>query len=189
MSNNKNTDVQVVIAALEKQAKPINNKLLKLPAIKTQQEYDTIRERLKKLKDLGKQATAKEKEIVNPIQDSVKKIKALFKPFKDKVAETEAIVNPALVAWVDKQDAEIEKAEEDLESGKIKNVSTFARKVAKASVPTGSGRKKVWKLFIKDEKKIPREFLVPDETKIREAFKAGKKVAGCTWEQVNQVAV
>jgi hypothetical protein len=79
---------------------------------------------------------------------------------------------------------------EDFADGKIKKVSTFTEKSAALQISNGAAKiKQVYKLFIDDEKKIPREYLVPDESAIITAMKEGKKVAGCTYKKVKSISI
>ena len=185
---NKN-DALIVLTALEKEAAPLFKQINKL-AITDGDTYNLKSAKVDALKQLGKQALAKEKSLTDPLQQVVRDIQALFKPFRTLVSEAEAIAKDEMVQFQIKMERARAKVAADLESGKIAKLSTAAKKIAETEIisPTSSVRK-VWTLEIVDVDDIPREYLVPDEAKIREAFKAGKKITGCKWEQKTTIAI
>lgn len=187
-SNAVNTSV--VIASLEKKGDPIAKGLNILTAIKTQKEFDTAAEQVALLKDLGSQAEEKEAAIIDPIKQSIKETQSLFAPFKKLVKDTEAHVKSLMSAFLTKQDEKQKKIEDDFESGKIKKVATYARKVAETQVKSVIATVKKRKVMvITDANKIPREYLVPDTKAITEALKKGVKVPGCEMQAVKSIAI
>lgn len=185
---NKN-DALIVLTALEKEAAPLFKQLSKL-SISDADTYNAKSAKVDMLKQLGKQAEAKEKSLTDPLTQVIKDIRALFNPFRTIVADAEKNAKAEMLAFQDKMERQRIKVAADLESGKIAKLSTAAKKIAETEIisPTSSVRK-VWTLEITDVGDIPREYLVPDEAKIKEAFKAGKKVTGCKWEQKNTIAI
>lgn len=179
----------VVVASLEKQAVPIFRRVLNL-SIKTKEDFEQAAESIKFLKMLAAEAERQEKEIIGPLKDVIKKTQALFKPFQTRVAETEWTTKLAMSVFLEGQKKLAAKLEEDFSNGKIKKVSTVVAKQNELRVENGTAQvRKVWALFIDDVNEIPRKFLTPDETAIREAFKNGEVVTGCRWEQVEKIAI
>lgn len=185
---NKN-DALIVLTALEKEAAPLFKQLAKI-SIADGDTYNLKSSKVDTLKQLGKAALAKEKSLTDPLQQVIRDIQALFKPFRTIVDNAEKTAKLEMVAFQDKMERLRIKVAQDLQDGKIAKLSTAAKKIAETEFhsPTSSVRK-VWTLEIVDIGDIPREYLVPDEAKIREAFKAGKKVTGCKWEQKNTIAI
>ena len=178
----------IVAKSIEKESKP----LIRLASIDilTQEDFDRAAEALSNLKQLSKKAKAEEATIVDPIRQAIKATQAHFKPFIDLVAKIEAQTKESMTAFLVKQKGRVAQLEEDFDTGKIKKVSTLVRKQNELQVSSEHAQvKRIWQLRIVDENKIPREYLVVDETKVREALKDGKKVPGCVWEQVDSIAI
>lgn len=179
----------VVMAAIEKKATPLFKRLADA-AISSSKDFDKLAADLSELKELSKLADAEQKTITNPLNEALKATRAHFKPFIDRVAEVEGLKKIEMRHFLLNQAKASKALEAKLESGEIKKVSTLVRKQAELAITTSHAQvRRVWTLTIVDAKKIPREFLVPDEQCIREAFKAGRDVAGCKWEQIETVAI
>ena len=186
----KETSTAIVIASLEKKAKPLITSLSRIEAIESQEDYDSSSIIISKLKALKKEASAEESTMLDPLKKTEKAIRSHFQPFYNKVSEMESAIKSLMLEWVNKQDLIAAKAEKDFEDGKIASVGTYAKKVAQAQVKNGTAqRKKVWYLEIEEPSSIPREYLVPDTSKIEEALKSGKKVKGCKLVQKNVIAI
>jgi len=180
----------IVLKSLEKQAKPILNKLAKIEAIKTQEQYDAAGKLVKSLKELGKIGDKEMRKITDPLNDALKATRKHFKPFMDTVAEKEKITKDLMLQFVEQQKKLSAKVDEDFEGGKIKKVSTYADKKAAAEIKNSSAQvRKFWTVEITDIGSIPREYLMPDIAAITEAFKSGKKVKGCAYVQKETIAI
>lgn len=185
----KQVSTEVVIASLERQAAPALRRVLNL-SIETKADYELAAETIKALKALSAEAKRQEQEITEPLKGVIKKTQNLFRPFQDKVSETEAITKEAMGKFLDGQKKIALRLEEDFESGKIKKISTIVTKQNELKVTNGAAQvRKVWTLFVDDPNKIPREYMVPDLALIREAYKNGMYVEGCRWEQVETIAI
>lgn len=186
---------EVVVASLEKQAGPAFKKLGKVESITTQEDFDLVGDQLKFIKDVDKLAHAEEASMINPIKSSVdltiKRIKTHFKPFHDKVTKLETDYKNLMLGFMTSQAAKAKQIEEDFTSGKIKKISTVVAKTSELQINRSGAAKprKIWKMFIVDEKKIPREFLVPDESAITNSFKEGNKVSGCEYKQIDSISI
>jgi len=186
----KEISTAVVVKGLEKEAQPYFKKLRAVSSIKTKEDYAIVSKNASQLKEIGKIAKAKEDSIVNPIMKGIKEIKALFKPFKDQVYVAEANAKTMLLEYQNKLEEDRAKLTEDFKDGKIKKASTVVDKMAELDVDDESSSvRKIWRAVCVDESKTPREYLVPDEAKIKEALKAGKKVPGWVWKQNKTIAI
>ena len=181
-------DAAVVLKAVEKEAAPLLAKLQRVKDITNVTEYAKAMEIMKELKALLKVTEEKEDSLVKPLQEVVKGIKNLFKPFSQSVLSLQMDIKSKMQMFVAANEAKERKLEADFESGKIKKVSTFVSKAADLTI-VNSGVRKIWKAVCVDESKTPRAFLVPNEVAIREELKAGKKVEGWDWVQVDSIAI
>lgn len=180
----------VVIAALQKQADPWRKKVEALP-IKTKDEYDTAALLLSNLKQLGKQAKIEEDGMTTGIKQSLKAITAHFQPFYIGIEATEKRTKERMVNFLDGQEAKVVKLHSDFNAGKIKRVGTVVAKendLQNVSNEDASVRK-IKTLDIFDAKKIPREYMVPDEVAIKRAFQAGRVVPGCKMVLTKSIAI
>jgi hypothetical protein len=185
----KQTGVQIVMQSLIKKAKPLQNKLSDLEVV-TQNDYDNAGALMKTLKQLAKEAEVEEKKITTPLNETLKAVRDHFRPFKDSVAELEQSTKSKMISFVAKQELKQKKLERQFESGAIKKVSTLVAKQEELNIASSSSKiRKVKVLVVKNSKLIPREYLVPDEAKIKAALLEGIAVAGCVIEEQNNIAI
>lgn len=133
--------------------------------------------------------TAEEDKVLKPLKEAVKAEQARWKPYKTALETARDAVRKAMSIY---QTAEMKrKAEAEaklaarVEKGTMK-IETAARKASEIATPeqsvsTDAGMVKfrtVTKLLISSHADIPREYLVPDESAIKIALKAGIKVPG-----------
>jgi hypothetical protein len=185
----KTTSVQIVLSSLNKKAKPLQNKLSSLQ-VKDQKDYDLAGSLMKQLKTLAKESEAEKKKIIDPLNQTLKAIKEHFKPFEEVVEALEADTKKKMIAFYTAQEEKQKKLEAKFERGEIKKVSTLVSKQDELQVSSAhSSVRKTKVVEIVDEKKIPREYLVPDMAAIKEALNAGKKVAGCVLSDKTGIAI
>lgn len=133
-----------------------------------------------KLKDALKLVEERRTAITKPINDSLKSINDLFRPFKEKLEGSIKIIDQQVLFYVKEEEAKAEKERQRIEARVAKGTmkdSTAADKLdnikdATASVKGGSAKmnfRKVPKIRIAHPELIPREYLIPDEDKIFEA--------------------
>lgn len=190
-TKSEQTNTMVVVASLQKQAQPFIKQLGGIATINSKAEFKEAAEKIKKLKILAQSAEVEEKKITQPLNDALKATREHFRPFKNLVGEWEQKIKLLMSVFVEKQKKVAAKVEDDFANGKIKKLSTAQNKMA-AVTPENTDSvqvRKVWQLRIVDENKIPREFMVPNESAIKAAFKNGSKVPGCVWEQVESIAI
>ncbi len=180
----------IVVQSLQKKANGHINKLKKFEKVKTPAEFKLVGEQVKLLKAVRKEAEEEEERMVSGLKQSLLAIKQHFKPFYELIDGKEEDAKAMMLTFSQLSDEKIEQANQAVATGRLK-VGTYTDKVNALQIDnSGAGKiKKTWKLFIDDEKKIPREFLIPDETAIKDHFKKGGKVAGCTWKQVKGISI
>ena len=190
MKKSEKVNTAVVVQSLEKKSRSLITKLSNITSITTQEEFDKAGKVTKELKAYGKIATAEMNTILNPLNQSIKATREHFRPFFNRLAEAETRIKGLMLEFTARQKALSEKVDRDFEDGKIKKISTYASKKMKTEVKSGAAKvRHVWKLTVVNEKKIPREYLMPDIGLIERAFKEGKEVPGCKYEQVEQIAI
>ena len=180
------TNINKTVAGMKKKATPLIKKVNEIK-LKVTDDAEPLTLALEKIKAAGKEAERLEKGFTDPANMIIKNAKSLFKPFRDLVAQTLDVGKSKLLEHVNRRELQADRVGQDLESGKIKRVGTAVSK--QNDLLTNDNTRKVWTMEIVDEKKIPREYLVPDEVKIRLALKSGKKVAGCIWEKRTQITI
>lgn len=186
----KSTSTAIVVKSLEKDASPIIKKLEKITAVKTKQDYEDAAAQLKLLKGLKKVAEEKEKAIVDPLKTAIKNVQELFEPFIDNVIDLEKNYKGMMLDFINKQDEKKEKLLDNFSTGKIKSIEKYTEAVIANSVSnTNASTRTTMVVEVEDEKLIPREFLVPNMVKIKEAFKTGKTVKGCKYVQKKGIAI
>lgn len=186
----KELNTQIIVKAMEKESAPLFKKLTALSTINSKADYAAVSANISALKAIGKAARAKKSSIVDPIKQGIKEIESLFKPFIDRCDEMEENAKALMLSYQVKIDAESAKLNQDFADGKIKKASTVIGKQAElVLVDDNSSVRKTWKAIAIDVTKTPKEYLVPNETAIKEALKAGKKVAGWEWKQVKGISI
>lgn len=187
----------VIVTDLEKKAKPYFGKLAKITEIKTQEDFDQAGINLKFLKNIAAQAEEMEEGMTKPIRDgarnSIAKIKQHFTPFRSKILNLETAYKLKMSLFLEKGKKKIAAIEEKFEQGNM-SVATFAKKISGAAITSrkdGAKTRNVWTAVVVEEKKIPREFLIPDMAAITKAFREDptRKIAGVEWKQVEQIAI
>lgn len=179
-------NMAVVVSALEAKAKPLIAKLNRLE-IKSKEDFELAALKMKELKILAKAGQDELREFLDPIKALEKKARSFFEPFQSKVSDLEITIKDAMKAYLETQAKAKAKLEQDFESGKIARPSTYLRKAGALEVE-GNVRN-TWAVVVVDETKTPREYLTPDIARIKEALKAGEKVAGWKLEQQQTIAI
>jgi hypothetical protein len=184
-------NTEIVIASIEKQAAGYLKQLTAITSIKTSEEFDDAGQKLKALKKVAASAKEEQDKMIAPLKQAEEQIKIHFTPFANKVKALDATIKALMEDYLLDQKKAIAAIDKQLEEGKIKKVSTYVSKVAALQISSESAVKvrKVWTAVIEDENKIPKQYLVPDMKAITEALKAGKKVAGVEWKQVDNLSI
>src|SRR5215216_5456762 len=182
----KQVSTQIVVATLEKKAMPLIRQLSSVSAIKTQEQFNHVATILKNLKELARLADIEEKTITSPLNEALKATKAHFKPFKEKIETFETQFKLQMSVFLKQNKKRIEQVGIDYSSGKIKKISTYTDRVNELQVKSENAKvRKVWKVEIVDATAIPREFLIPDMVKIRQACENGEAPKGVNYIQVD----
>lgn len=179
----------VVVSALSVQAKPHFAKLKKL-VISDTKSYEIAAQKIEALKQLAKQAREKRDSLIDPLEKVIEDIKELFKPFLDQVDKAEEDGKAEMVELLNKLETKKKQVNSAIETGKIKKLSTAVAQLDALEISsTSSSVRNIWEVVEIDAAVTPREYMVPDRKKIKEAFKAGKKVLGWKYEQKKSIAI
>ena len=159
----------------------------------------TAGELRKKLKTVGKMVEEKKQAITRPLNEALKNVRAMFSPIEDMYAQAESIVSGKMIKYQNdveekrrkaelKAQEELLKAQKDLDKGKIDEVQAtkIETRVEKKleAVPEAIKKsedfhtREVQKFRIVNEAKIPKDYWMLDEVKIRKAMMAGIAIAG-----------
>jgi signal transduction protein with GAF and PtsI domain len=158
--------------------------------IKTQDDYDNVVALGKKVSAYIKSIDTKEKAITKPINDSLKQIRDLFRPFKETAEAKKSEIKTVLAAFLHEQEQARKREEERIaarvEKGTLKE-STAVNKLAtleeQATVTSGTTTS-VLRVKLVDIKAVPAEYLILDEAKVKAAYRSGVIVPGvkCEYE-------
>lgn len=142
----------------------------------------------KKLKEFAKKLAEKKAEALAPLKEEQKKITEAFRPLETKIDEAVRRLTLALKAYSDAERRNTIETQRALDKERADALlagaapATAVKSVVSLPPKTITTRR-MKRLKILDAAKIPREFLVPDERKIFDALKAGKKVSGAVIEE------
>ncbi len=141
--------------------------------ITSKEDLERGDEMLSTIKNIENVITSRKEEITRPLMQALASARDLFKPLELGYADAKKVIKSKMLAYQIEDEARIEKEqasiEKKVESGRMKPETA----AGKLEVIQGSKSKvtmrKIVKVRIIDETAIPREYLVPDMTKITEA--------------------
>jgi len=185
----KQTDVMIVLKNLEKEVAPHKKKISSLE-VHTKEDFELAGKLMKNIKEVAKRAKEREETFTVPLNKLLKDTRDLFRPFRNSIDELEADTKLKMAAFLESQKAKARQLEQDFADGKIKKISTVVSKTNALEVTSQHSQiRKVWTAIEVDASLTPREFMVPDVAKIKEALKEGRKVKGWEWRQVESIAI
>lgn len=152
-----------------------------------------------KIKAVGKMIKEKKESITKPLNEALKQVRAMFAPIEADYENVESIISGKMIEFQNKVEAEkrkveaealkkLEETKKKLEDGKLtekqveKIEAKLETKLEQAPQVIRSSEsfhtREIQKFRIVNELEIPREYLVPDEVKIRAAMMNGVPVKG-----------
>ena len=152
--------------------------------VSNQTEYDEALSVGKKVSALLKVIDTKEKAITKPINDSLKQIRDLFRPYKTQVEEAKTDIASKMSAYINAEESKRKIAEERIaarmEKGTIKEETALRKmtEVELAAPIAGGGMTSVLRIKLIDIKEVPAEYLLINEALIKSDFRAGKVISG-----------
>nr|WKN38686.1 hypothetical protein K4G66_08220 [Tunicatimonas sp. TK19036] len=120
------------------------------------------------LQEEVKRWVAKEKELVEPIETAIRQADTLIQQYNERVvAQRQAVLHKIA-------EEERIRLQNDSNAEQIQLESDLKRQVAMAQHST-DGVRKVWTFAVEDLALVPREYLVLDTQKVREAIRNGER--------------
>jgi len=184
------TDKQ--ITEVKDQVGKMSEAIASLPAfITTQEDYDATHEVGKKVGALLKNIDKEEKSITKPINDSLKKIRDMFRPFKTQVTEVSNDLKKRRQTWIDaeakKAKIEEERIAKRVEKGTMREDTAVGKlaDIETAAPDTNGGMTSVLVVKVIDVKLIPEKYLTVNEAAIKADHREGIEVPGveCSYEK------
>ena len=115
-----------------------------------------------------KRWVAKEKELVEPIETAIRQADTLIQQYNERVAAQRQAVLHKIA------EEERIRLQNDSNAEQVQLESDLKRQVAMAQHST-DGVRKVWTFAVEDLALVPREYLVLDTQKVREAIRNGER--------------
>ncbi len=178
------------IAVIEKQLNPIVEQAKSL-RILGPKEMEIAAEMRGQIKKISKLMTDEKEKVTAPLNEALKAERARWKPREEALDEALRSLNRKMTDYQTEEDRKAQEAAEKIAArvgegkGKLKSETAMAKidelekPATSIATTTGGVRFRVTKQFrIIDEKKIPRDYLVIDDVKVRAAMKEGKAIAG-----------
>jgi ABC-type proline/glycine betaine transport system ATPase subunit len=134
------------------------------------------------LKSRLKEITDHKELVTKPLNEALKAERAKYKPLEDNLQQAIDHIRTQQAHYA------TSRAKVQLEASQAVTAGTATMEQAlEAFTPDntqGLTFRKSQRLVITDMKKVPRNYLIPNETFILTTLKAGKKIAGCELEEV-----
>lgn len=163
-------------------------------------ELTEIADKIKNVKNLGKVIVAEKEKYTKPAQEIINNARARFLPYEKECEQAEKQLKAKATEYMVKVEEERRKKEESIvkrvENGNLKE-QTGLRKMEelgeeKKTIATETGAKLTLKtvkeVVIIDREKIPHEFWVVDEVKIRKVALSGINIPGVEVKEVKQMS-
>lgn len=178
-------------------------------SVATAEQYTDAGEHLKRVKGAKDRLEKLRKSMTSPLDQAKKAIMDFFRGPSDQLDQAESRIKRGMIAFTEEQDRlrreeqaradeKARKEKEALEarakkaeqSGKVEKAAELEQQAAAVVAPVvtrdpprviGTSIREAWKFEITNEMDLPREFLVPDESKIRrvvQAMKGDTKIPG-----------
>lgn len=158
--------------------------------IETAEDYAKMPDLLSKLKEEGSKIRTTKEGITKPLNEALKNARDLFRPIEEQFEKAESIIKSKILGYSRKVNDEARAREAkiaaDLESGKIKKIETAERKIEAIERVEQTTRgsvgqiqvRKMKKVRIIDEAKLPRKYLEPNMVAIRRDALSGIIIPG-----------
>ena len=150
--------------------------------ITSQVKLEQAVEARKRVLEAKKLVETQKKEITDPLNLSLKKIRNLFKPFEQRLDIVDSWLKEQMLSWEQAQEEARKEKEKEIEDKIAKGEMTFeqaGKKIEKIDkkievVPT----REISKVEITDKSKLPLEYLLPDLVLIKRDLLLGKEIEG-----------
>lgn len=183
------------VQLIQKKINPLVEKA-KTFKISTQEDMEDATEMLSQMNQFGDKIKTEKEKITKPLNEALRAERARWKPLETMYDEGISAIRKAMTAWQTAQkkiaDEKTEKIVSRVGKGKGKlKAETAVKKMDEVDKPEGAiatdaGMVKfrtVDKFEVEDIKKLPAEYLLPNEVAIRAAMKKGEKIPGVRYYQ------
>lgn len=170
-------------SSIQKELQIVSKEIATIPTkimVADDQGYQIARDQYKVIQQVGKNLTERKKRILDPLNLAISEIKALFLPKETEILELSRAFSSELGRYATEAENARLRALSAINSDKrLKNIETIQTKREEVGDRL-TGTMKIKKVVIENELIIPREYLMPDEKKIKAALLEGKKVKGAS---------
>lgn len=168
--------------------------------IESDEDYTSALNEGKNIQVILKSALQRKEEITKPLNTALKSARDLFRPIEEAGEKALAIIKRKMLDYTAQKNAEAEEAKIKLanrvERGTMTS-ETAVRKISEIQAPETTVKtdtakattRTVVKYRVVDKTKIPLEFMEPDMTAIKNAFKQGNVVAGVERYEEQELAL
>lgn len=168
--------------------------------VTTPDELNCIAEKIKNIKTLGAHIKKEKEKLTKPAQAIINEARAKYLPFEKMCVEAERQLKTKAGIYMDGVEAERKvkeaKIAKRVDAGTLKE-DTGIKKLdeigdEKKTVSTGTAelqKRTVQKVEIVDREKIPHEYWIVDEVKVRKVALAGVAIPGVEVKEVSQISI
>jgi len=169
--------------------------------VNSDQTLGEVADKIKAVKNLGLFIKQEKEKFTKPAQEIINNARAKYLPYERECENAERLLKNKAGAYMDAVEAERKRKEESIakqmETGHIKEETAIRKMEAigetQKTVTTDSGakltRKVVKEVVIVDREKIPHEYWVVDEVKVRKVALAGVEIAGVEVRESRQMSI
>lgn len=152
-------------------AKRVKDMLLGID-IRTSEHIAQVTPLLQHIKGDLKRLVEQKERITKPLNDALRNVRDLFRPAEDTLKECETILKQRIGTAQQAINEANRKAQlatqAALAAHDVRAAALASGSIQSTEAPQGLGIRQVWVGRVVDASKLPREFLMPDERRIRE---------------------
>lgn len=161
--------------------------------IQSDSDQEFAAEILRDVKEKYRQVEEKRTSITGPLNQALRGVNDLFRPLKTALEDAERLLKGKIAGYQQRVDEQNRQAlEEAAEAETPEEAQQVLATTRTVQSPQGVNVRHVWKPKVTDASKLPREYLMPNMSKLEAHAKAAKgqpaPIAGVTFTKVPIVA-
>lgn len=177
------SDIMLTVTKMEAQQRFLGITEITIP---DDEHYQIGTSLLQQAKGYHRRLDDERKKLVGPLNEQVKAINDMFRPFTDRLSVFESKMKMAMGEYLRKKENDRRKALKDAEEAAARvsvlsqpsqdtSVQEALVRASEAQAPQVSGvsQRSVIRFELVDLSQVPRDYLCLDEARVREAIKAG----------------